>query len=145
MAKRRTSALEAIRLGSDGELISGKFCAYCGNQNAPDDAYCQHCSAFIADQGPDLTSRLARISRRASASRVYHSSRAEQLISAQTDHVELKPDLYEQSTNPTNGALASERLPISARLARVQQHALATKTTNNNQNCQYLRCSLSVG
>jgi hypothetical protein len=70
MAKNRALAeAKSIHVGTDGELSAGKFCAYCGNLNQGDADYCQHCGEFIFDQGPDLSSRLARIKRRASSAR----------------------------------------------------------------------------
>src|SRR5262249_29564903 len=57
---------KTARIGIDGELTAGKFCAYCGNLNDAGAATCEHCGEYIADQGPDLANRLARISRRAS-------------------------------------------------------------------------------
>ncbi len=67
MTKSRSPVkVKSIRVGLDGELTAGKFCAYCGNLNDEQAPTCQHCGEYILDQGPDLTSRLARISRRAS-------------------------------------------------------------------------------
>jgi hypothetical protein len=55
---------KSVHVGLDGELLAGKFCAYCGDLNDEDAENCEHCGEYIADQGPDLRSRLARISRR---------------------------------------------------------------------------------
>src|SRR5215813_3207578 len=80
--------LESIRFGSDGELLSGIFCAYCGNRNATTDRYCRHCGEYIADQGPDLTSRLARISRRAAGAKIDYPSHRSRMIGAEVDHAD---------------------------------------------------------
>src|SRR5258708_5926684 len=74
------SELDPMSFGSDGELVSGKFCAYCGNRNSDSDHYCRYCAEYIADQGPDLRSRLARISRRASAAKVDNISVVDRVI-----------------------------------------------------------------
>src|SRR5437762_1287112 len=60
-------------IGPDGELLLDKFCAYCGALNAEGASYCQHCREYILDQGPDLSNRLARISRRASGGKFDHA------------------------------------------------------------------------
>jgi hypothetical protein len=61
-------ANKPVQLNDEGELIGGVFCAYCGGLNPADAAECVHCQEHIADQGPDLHSRLQRIHRRASSS-----------------------------------------------------------------------------
>jgi hypothetical protein len=57
---------ESRQVNEEGELIGAVFCEYCGELNPADAAECEHCHEHIADQGPDLRSRLQRISRRAS-------------------------------------------------------------------------------
>jgi hypothetical protein len=59
--------LESRQINEEGELIGAVFCEYCGELNRADAAECEHCHEHIADQGPDLRSRLQRISRRASS------------------------------------------------------------------------------
>lgn len=77
--------LESLRLGSDGELVSGKFCAYCGSRNATTDHYCQYCDEYIVDQGPDLRARLARISRRGGTARIADASPIDRAIVARLE------------------------------------------------------------
>src|SRR5260221_659044 len=60
-------------VGPDGELLLDKFCAYCGALNTESASHCEHCREYILDQGPDLTNRLARISRRASGGKSDHA------------------------------------------------------------------------
>ncbi len=57
----------SVRIDQDGELLDGLFCAYCGEINDPGADSCEHCGQYIADQGPDLSARLHRISRYASS------------------------------------------------------------------------------
>jgi hypothetical protein len=52
-------------INDEGELIDGRFCAYCGSLNETVAEVCEQCGEYIADQGPDLRSRLQRISRHA--------------------------------------------------------------------------------
>jgi hypothetical protein len=63
--------LELRQLNAEGELIDGIFCEYCGGLNRADAAECEHCHEHIADQGPDLHSRLQRIHRHASNSQEF--------------------------------------------------------------------------
>jgi hypothetical protein len=65
---RSQAANNPVKLNEEGELVGGKFCEYCGGLNPADAAECEHCHEHIADQGPDLRSRLQRISRRANSS-----------------------------------------------------------------------------
>lgn len=57
---------EPVQINAEGELVGGVFCEYCGGLNRADVAECEHCHEHIADQGPDLRSRLQRIRRYAS-------------------------------------------------------------------------------
>jgi hypothetical protein len=112
---------EPVRFGSDGELLSGKFCAYCGNQNIASDDYCQHCSAYIADQGPDLTARLARISRRAASVRTAGSHREDGLFAAQFDRFEKTLEKLDQSWQVISLMIASFLTPIDNRFAILRE------------------------
>jgi hypothetical protein len=60
---------ESRQINDEGELIGAVFCGYCGGLNPANAAQCEHCHEHIADQGPDLRSRLQRIHRHASNSR----------------------------------------------------------------------------
>jgi hypothetical protein len=62
------SNFELARINAEGELTGGVFCEYCGGLNRTEAAECEHCQKHIADQGPDLRSRLQRIHRIASSS-----------------------------------------------------------------------------
>jgi hypothetical protein len=57
------AANNPIKLNAEGELVGGKFCEYCGGLNRAAATKCEHCHEHIADQGPDLRSRLQRIHR----------------------------------------------------------------------------------
>ncbi len=61
----RPANQKSARINAEGELIDGRFCAYCGGLNGNIAEVCEHCGEYIADQGPDLRSRLQRISRHA--------------------------------------------------------------------------------
>ncbi len=63
----RSPHRQSAQVNDEGELVDLKFCVYCSEINPPDATICQHCGEYIADQSPDLRSRLERISRRASA------------------------------------------------------------------------------
>jgi hypothetical protein len=63
---------KSVQIDTDGELIDKLFCLYCGELNHPGVDICENCGKYIADQGPDLHSRLRRISRHASS---VHSGR----------------------------------------------------------------------
>src|SRR5258708_3866815 len=126
MGKQRLQPeLEPIRFGNDGELVSGKFCAYCGNRNSASDNYCWHCAEYIADQGPDLTSRLARISRRGSTARVDTSSAVNHMIGTQSPNTfGLLFGQFDSEVTATTSSEDSVRphLPLSVRLAQVRRH-----------------------
>jgi hypothetical protein len=57
---------QSMRIDEDGELLDGLFCVYCGEINDVGADTCEYCGVYIADQGPDLSARLHRISRHAS-------------------------------------------------------------------------------
>ncbi len=61
---------QSAQVNDEGELVDLKFCVYCSGINQPDATICQNCGEYIADQSPDLRSRLERISRRAHAAPV---------------------------------------------------------------------------
>jgi hypothetical protein len=56
-----------VQVSDEGELTDKLFCLYCGELNHPGVDVCQSCGKYIADQGPDLHSRLKRIGRYASS------------------------------------------------------------------------------
>jgi hypothetical protein len=59
--------------GDDGELIAIIFCLRCGTMNHAAVATCSKCGDLLAEQGPDLRSRLARIRRYAGGERIESS------------------------------------------------------------------------
>jgi hypothetical protein len=59
--------------GDDGELLAIIFCLRCGAMNHAAAASCSRCGDLLAEQGPDLRSRLARIRRYAGGERIAYA------------------------------------------------------------------------
>jgi len=65
----RSGNRKPVQFGDDGELLSGAFCVKCGALNPSGVQFCEKCGDILAEQGPDLPKRLARISRHARQTR----------------------------------------------------------------------------
>jgi hypothetical protein len=82
----RSGNLKPVQFGDDGELLSGVFCVKCGTLNPHEVQFCQKCGDILAEQGPDLPKRLARIRRHASQTRTdapspsYHTGQFETFV-----------------------------------------------------------------